>query len=216
MTTKLLAKELRLAAHPTSLIFLALSAMLLIPNYPYLVTFFYTGLGIFFTCLGGRENHDVAYSVALPVRKSQVVKARVLFVAGLELLQLLLALPFAWLRSRMPLPGNLVGMDANLAFFGLALGLLGLFNLVFFGVYYRDVRKVGKAFALSSLVVFLYISLVEAACHVLPLFRDRLDRPDPEEVGLKLIVLGLGAAAFAGLTLLAYLRGRRDFERQDL
>lgn len=94
--------------------------------------------------------------------------------------------------------------------------LLGLFNLVFFGVYYRDVRKVGKAFALSSLVVFLYISLVEAACHVLPLFRDRLDRPDPEEAGIKLLVLGLGAAAFAGLTFLAYLRGRRDFERQDL
>ena len=55
----LLRKELVLALHPTAPLFLALSAMLLIPNYPYLVAFFYTGLGVFFTCLNGRENDDV-------------------------------------------------------------------------------------------------------------------------------------------------------------
>ena len=143
---KLLSKELRLAMHPTSLIFLGLSAMILIPNYPYLVTFFYTGLGVFFTCLSGRENHDIAYSVALPVRKSDVVKARFLFVVAVELVQAAFVVPFALLRASMPLPGNLVGMDANVAFFGFAFMLLGIFNAVFFGIYYRDVRKVGKAF----------------------------------------------------------------------
>ena len=44
----LLLKEYRLAMHPTVLIFLALSAMLLIPSYPYYVVFFYTALGVFF------------------------------------------------------------------------------------------------------------------------------------------------------------------------
>ena len=46
---RLLQKEIRLAMHPTVPIFLLLSAMLLIPNYPYYVAFFYTGLGVFFT-----------------------------------------------------------------------------------------------------------------------------------------------------------------------
>ena len=41
----LLYKEWRLAMHPTALLFLPLSAMLLIPNYPYYVIFFYTSLG---------------------------------------------------------------------------------------------------------------------------------------------------------------------------
>jgi len=213
---KLLSKELRLAMHPTSLIFLGLSAMILIPNYPYLVTFFYTGLGVFFTCLSGRENHDIAYSVALPVRKSDVVKARFLFVVAIELVQAAIVVPFALIRARMPLPGNLVGMDANVAFFGFAFMLLGIFNAVFFGIYYRDVRKVGKAFGAASVWVFAFITVVEAACHVVPLFRDRLDRPDPEELGLKLAALALGALAFVALTVAAYFRARRDFERQDL
>ena len=36
----LFKKEMRLAMHPASLGFLALSALLLVPNYPYYVTFF--------------------------------------------------------------------------------------------------------------------------------------------------------------------------------
>ena len=51
---QLLQKELALTLHPTSVLFLALSALLLVPGYPYYITFFYTGLGIFFTCLNGR------------------------------------------------------------------------------------------------------------------------------------------------------------------
>ena len=47
----LVYKEFRLAAHPTNYVFLSFAFMLLIPNYPYLVSFFYTTLGIFFMCL---------------------------------------------------------------------------------------------------------------------------------------------------------------------
>lgn len=53
---ELLKKEISLVLHPTNWLFLALSALVLVPNYPYYVTFFYTGLGIFFLCLSGREN----------------------------------------------------------------------------------------------------------------------------------------------------------------
>ena len=70
---KLLKKELALAMHPTAPIFLALSVLLIIPNYPYYVTFFYTSLAIFFTCLNGRENNDVYYTLLLPVPKRSVV-----------------------------------------------------------------------------------------------------------------------------------------------
>ena len=43
----LMRKELLLAMHPASMLFLLLSAMLLIPNYPYYVICFYTCLGTF-------------------------------------------------------------------------------------------------------------------------------------------------------------------------
>lgn len=56
----LMRKELLLAMHPASVLFLLLSAMLLIPNYPYYVICFYTCLGTFFICLTGRENRDTS------------------------------------------------------------------------------------------------------------------------------------------------------------
>lgn len=213
---ELLYKEWKLALHPAVPLFLCLSALMLVPNYPYYVTFFYTGLGIFFICLNGRENEDIRYTLALPVCKRDAVRARFAFAVGLELAQLLLAVPFAILRQRLPLPGNQVGMDANVAFFGLSLAMLGLFNAVFFGAYYRNPIKVGKAFALSSTALFLYILVVETLDHVLALFRDRLDTPDPRFLSEKLIVLALGTAAYVLSTALTYRKSVKTFDKLDL
>ena len=69
MLSKLLYKEFKLALHPAAVLFLLLSSMMLIPNYPMYVLFFYNTLGIFFICLSGRENHDLAYSLSLPTRR---------------------------------------------------------------------------------------------------------------------------------------------------
>ena len=212
----MLRKELRLSLHPTAPMFLALSAMLLIPSYPYLVAFFYTGLAVFFTCLNGRENQDVFYSMLLPVAKRDIVRARLLTVSLLEAAQLLLGVPFAILRQRLIPDPNPVGMDANIALFGLAMMLLGLFNLVFFRVYYRDVRKVGMAFLGSSGAVFVFICLVETGAHVLPFMRDMLDTPDPMYLPQKLLTLLAGLMIWALLTLAACRRAERDFEKQDL
>ena len=133
----LMRKELVLAMHPASVLFLLLSAMLLIPNYPYYVICFYTCLGTFFICLTGRENRDIEFTALLPVRKTDLVRARVFTVMLMQLAQLVIAVPFAVFSSRVSAE-NLVGMDANTAFFGFALVLYGVFNLVFFRNYYRD------------------------------------------------------------------------------
>lgn len=212
----LLGKEFRLAMHPTALIFLVLSSMLIIPNYPYYVVFFYTGLAVFFTCLSGRENNDVVYTMMLPVAKRDVVKARIAFAVLIEAAQLVCSVPFAILRQMMPLPGNQVGMDANIAFFGLSLVLLGIFNLVFFSLYYKNVAKIGAAFAWASAAVSVYITAAETCDHVLPFMRDRLDTPDPRFVTEKLIMLAAGVVIFCLLTAAAYVKSARSFEKLDL
>jgi hypothetical protein len=209
-------KEFRLALHPTAIIFLALSAMLIIPNYPYYVTFFYTCLGIFFICLTGRENRDIFYMMLLPIRKCDIVRARVMMTVILQLLQMLIAVPFAILRQRMPIPGNQVGMDANIALFGLSLIMMGLFNLAFFTRYYRNPDQVGKAFVLGSTAIFLYMGVMETLTHIIPLFRDRLDTPDPQFLTEKLTVLAVGAVLYAALTFLGCRRSEKLFEKIDL
>lgn len=212
----LLFKEFKLALHPTSIIFLALSAMLLIPNYPYYVTFFYTGLGVFFTCLNGRENNDIFYTASLPVRKKDIVKARILLVVILQILQVIIAAVFALLRQALNMEENLAGMDANIAFFGFAFIMMGLFNLIFFGIYYKNVFKVGKAFLISSIVTFIYIGVAEVCAHAVPFVRDCLDTKDPLYVEYKLAVFILGIVLYIVLTLLSYKRSAKKFEMFDL
>jgi len=212
----MLYKEFKLALHPTSMIFLSLSAMMLIPNYPYYMIFFYTTLAIFFTCLSGRENHDIFYSMTLPIRKRDIVKSRFTLVIILELLQILTAIPFALIRRTFSLPGNLVGMDANVAFFGLSFLMLGLFNLVFFTKYYKDTDKVGKSFLWGTIAITLYMIIAEIGVHVVPFMKNTLDTKDPEFLLVKLWVLAAGIVFYALLTFFSYQRSVRSFEVLDL
>lgn len=212
----LLKKEFTLALHPTSWLFLGLSAMVLIPNYPYYVIFFYTGLGLFFTCLTGRENQDVLFSLLLPVSRRQVVQARMITAMLLELATLLLTGLFSLLRRALPLGENAAGMEANLALLGLSLIVLGLGHVAFFGVYYKNVQRVGVAFLWCALAEFLAIGVLEGLAHAAPLFRDRLDTPDPAFLQEKLLTLVLGLAVYGILTAIAYVRAVRNFEKQDL
>lgn len=213
---QLMKKEFSLAVHPTSWLFLGLSAMVLIPNYPYYVIFFYTGLGMFFTCMNGRENQDVLFSLLLPVSRKQVVKARFTTVVLLELMQLLLTGLFSLLRRALPLGENAAGMEANLALLGLGLIVMALGHGTFFRVYYKNVQRVGVAFLWCSAVEFVSIGLLETLAHTVPLFRDYLDTPDPAFLKEKLLVLALGMTVYGLLTFLSYRRAVRDFEQQDL
>ena len=213
---KLIRKEFALAMHPITPMMLILSAMVMIPNYPYVVIFFYVSMAIFFTCLQGRENNDVVYSLNLPVPKSDIVKARFMFAVILELLQLLLMVPFAILSQSFNKLGNQAGMDANLSLFAVGLVVYGLFNLVFFLSYYRDVTKVGTAFVKSSILLFVCAALNAAGTHAIPFIRERLDTPDPEFLAVKLASLAVGALVYVALTLIAYRSSLKNFEKQDL
>lgn len=212
----LLYKEFRLASHPAAYLFLGLAAMMLIPNYPLSVTFFYPCLGAFFICLNGRENRDIFYSMLLPVEKRSIVSARFLMISLFQTGQVLLCVPFLFLRSLYPPEGNVVGLDANLALLGFGLALMGLFNLTFFPRHYKDPSKVGIPFLLGSMVMFLGIGLTEALPHFVPLIRDRLDTPLFQFLPEKLLCLLLGAAVYVLLTALSCRISSDHFEKQDL
>lgn len=213
---QLLYKEFRLASHPAAILFLALSTMMLIPNYPLTVTFFYPCLGAFFICLNSRENRDLAYTLLLPVKKRDLVRARVLMVAALQLCQLVLCVPFFFLRDLYPPVGNVVGLDANLALLGFGLVEFGIFNLVFFSWHYRDPAKVGVPFLVGSIAVFVWVGISEASAHIVPFVRERLDTPLFEFLPEKAAALLIGAALYALLTGLAVRIAERRFEQLDV
>ena len=213
---KLLKKEFVLFTHPTSWLFLAFGAMLLIPGYPMYIIGFWATLGLFYACISARENNDLYYTLLLPVRKRDAVRARGLYFALMELLQVLVCIPVAILRHALKIGPNNAGMDVNLALFGLGLVLMGLFNLLFLPRLYKNPAAIGKPFLIVTLFVFLYILAAEVCCFTIPFFRDVLDTPDPQFLGVKLLVLVLGAAAFVLLTILGVRKAEKIFEKVDL
>jgi len=209
-------KEWKLAIHPTGYIFLLLGAMLLIPNYPYYVAFFYQTLGVFFTFMNGNTNNDVYFTTLLPVRKRDVVKARLATVIGLEMLQIIIAVPFAILRGLIPPAENLVGLDANLALFGLVFIMFGVFNVVFLPMFYRTAYKTGTPYLLATLVMTLVIVAAELVIQLTPGLKQTLDTIDPVYAPTQIIVLIAGMLIFALLNLIAYRRSANAFEKLDL
>lgn len=81
----------------------------------------------------------------LPVTKREMVRARFLLVLSVEALQVLVCVPFMLLRASYGSVKNAVGIEANAAFLGLSLVLLGLFNRIFFPMHYKNAYDLGKA-----------------------------------------------------------------------
>lgn len=216
MLLKLLKKELALCLHPTSWIMLGLCSLILIPTYPYGVSFFYMTLAIFFLTMNARENHDLTFTLTLPVAKRDLVTGRFLLCVLLELLSLLAAGLMILLHRALSSVPNTAGMDANLALLGEGLILYGVFHLLFFPAHYRDVSRIGLPFLAASAVVFLLIVLDIILCHALPLFRDVLDTPDPQHIGAKLLFVLAAALFYALATWLSLRLSQRRFQKLDI
>ncbi|MGN1194447.1 MAG: ABC-2 transporter permease [Acutalibacteraceae bacterium] len=216
MTRLLLKKEFVLSMHPTVPIMLLLGVMAIIPNYPYLVMYFYVTLSLFFTCLNARENNDTVYTLSLPVKKTDIVKSRLLFACIVELISLAVTVPFILLSAKIAPQGNAAGMDANLVLLGQGFVLFGLFNLVFFTSYYKDVSKVGVPFVKASVVSFILVAVDVCLCYAFPMVRDVLDTPGFSFLKEKAVCLALGAAVYAVLTLITFKISAKRMLIQDV
>lgn len=213
---KLLKKEFRLCLHPTAPLFLMLSTMVLIPNYPYAVCFFYMTLAVFFICLTSRENHDAAYNAVLPVSRAQIVRGRILFVCCFEVMNVVACGLMLLAKNAIGWAPNQAGLDANIAVLGEGLIVFGLFNGIFFPMWYKNINQVGVPFLVSAAAVFLYIGGASASTYIVPFVRDCLDTPDPEFWLEKLLFTGAALIFFILLTALGMRLSIRRFERFDL
>ena len=157
----LLSKEFKLCVHPALFIYLALILMLLIPNYPYLVSCFFVCNGIFFCFQQARENGDAMYTAMLPVSKAQAVKARCLFVVIIEMIDVvLMAAMCAFALVAMP-ETNGGGTDHGLSLLAFALVLFAIFNLIFLPSFYKTGYKAGSSFLKGAIGVWIWLMLIE-------------------------------------------------------
>ncbi len=211
---RLLRKEVRLASHPLSFVFIIFSFMFIIPGYPILCAPFFVTLGIFQSFQKARENGDILFTVLLPVPKKDAVKGKYLFVCSIEFCSLFVMAVCVILRGTV-LRGNDVYlsnvlMNANGFALSLALFIFALFNSVFVAGFFRTAHSLGLPFLVYAISAFLTVAAGETMHH-LP-HCGWIDGWGREQI---ILVLS-GCVLYTLMTLLSYRRSVRRFEMLDL
>ena len=213
----LLYKEFKLSFHPVSFLILLFGSLLLIPSWPYFIAFAYLFFIVFSNVfMLDRTNQDMLFTASLPIRKKDIVRARVYSVVLFELLQVIAAIPFAVINNAFYTEGNTSGINTNFAFFGFVLIMYGLFNLIFLPGFYKTAYKVGPPMILAILAAAVYIVAVNAAVLAVPFLTAGLNGLGANNLQGQLPVLFAGIALFILLTLGAYRVSAKRFETVDL
>ena len=215
----LIKKEIALCMHPTAFIFLFFAVLVFMPNYPYEVIFFFSCLSIFFCCMMTRENGDIAFSCALPVKKEHIPFAKMLVVFGLQCIILFLVGVIGAIKGAV-LPAeqyvNQAGISANLVLVGNGAILLGIFNLIFFPCYFKNPDKIGVPFVIGAIVVFFVIGIFIVLRWVTPLYSTTLNGLNSENTGAKSVALAIGIVIYAVLSAVSCKLSMKNFQRVDL
>ena len=215
----LIKKEIALCLHPTAFIFLAFAALVFVPNYPYEVIFFFSCLSVFFCCMMTRENGDIAFSCALPVKKEHIPLAKMLVVIGLQCIILLLVGIIGAIKGAV-LPAeqyvNQAGISANLTLIGNGAVLLGVFNLLFFPRYFKAPDKIGVPFVTAAIAVLLLIGMFTVLRFATTLYSITLNGLNSEHTGAKIAALGIGIAVYIILSAISCKLAMKRFQNIDV
>ena len=215
----LIKKEIALCMHPTAFIFLFLAVLVFVPNYPYEVIFFFSCLSVFFCCMMTRENGDIAFSCALPVKKEHIPLAKMLVIFGLQGIVLLLVGILGAVKGAV-LPAeqyvNQAGISANLALVGNGAVLLGVFNLIFFPRYFKSPDKIGVPFVIGAVVVFFLIGVFIVSRWATPLYSITLNGLNSQNIGAKAAALTIGIVIYIVLSAISCKLSMNRFQRIDV
>lgn len=218
MMKNLLYKEFRLSISPYAFgLPLLTGALMLIPGWLYFLVFMYFGFITVPNLLAGfKTQNDMAFSVMLPVSKRDIVKSRIISFVLLELLHIVVAAVFAIINSRIYSSWTFFFLDPNVAFFGLVLIMLALFNVILFPMYYKTGYKYGIPLILSSIVMIGYAAGVELLTIYNPTVHLYLKGAKSGNMLLQYGILGGGIAIFIITAIVAYYLSIKRFESVDI
>lgn len=223
----LIYKELKLAMHPICYVFICLFPfMILIPSYPLGIGFIYILSCYPVLFLGankGQQSNDLLYSTLLPVRKKDIVLARIFTVIFMQVAFILIMsalFPLALLinnsiiaSSENPadyaIPG--LGLNSFVLLLGIAIIGYAIADLIFFPIYYKH----GKSIVMSTLFTILgfvvYIGLFTVGLPYIP----GLGFLNSLHIGIQFAILGLALLVSFGLHVVVYHVSSKRLEKVD-
>ena len=209
----LLYKEFNLSIHPAFFLMPAFGALLLIPQWPYFIAlmyFFFISVPNIFNM--NKAQNDLGFSATLPIRRADIVKARVISIIILELLQILVTAIFAFINMKLYTTENFL-LDPNVAFIGFSFMMFGIFNIIYLPMFYKTADKIGWPLIIAFTAAFLFVTAVEGVILLVPSARI-LD--GSAHLPAQFITLGIGIATFFLLSSAANQLSIKRFEKINL
>ncbi|MCR4911619.1 MAG: ABC-2 transporter permease [Bacilli bacterium] len=224
----LLYKEFKLAMHPICYIFvIAFPLMVLIPSYPIAIGFIYVLTCYPILFLGankGQQSNDLLYSTLLPVRKKDIVMARMLTVIILQFAFIILMAclsPLAKLiqdsiassSGDKPTPG--LTIDGFVSVVAIALVGYAIADLIFFPIYYKNGKSIVMSTLLTILGFILYLSITTIAIPYIPGGDGYVNLLCNSGIGIQFAFLGGALVIYLAIHILVYIISSKNLELVD-
>lgn len=234
----LIYKEMKLSMHIVCFIFpLVFGIMALIPNYPAFVAPFYAVVCYPILFLGankGQTTNDLFYTCNLPIRKRDVVKARLISVMILQIMSLVSTAIFmpvgvifedaissaaeaADAGAQIAYLG--LGAHSFIAFFGITILGYALSDLIFIPWFYKTGKSIVAPTLVTIIFFIVYSSLFEMVLPMsIPELAVLLDVSAGGTTGLivQFAILLLGIIAYVLLRMLTLGVAAKRLEMLDL
>ena len=216
-TAKLFKKEWTLLIKPSIFIFVypLLAFTLLSPDYPYFLAFWYCLLGIPVLFSYFKGNKDLEFTSMLPIKRADIVKSKFLTILFIEMLQIIVAIPFAIISALIVNPeGNLVGLDANFTLFATQLIGFGIFNIIFAPFFFKTGYKVALPTTFAYIGYFVFSVVIELVIGLIPAMYNIFDGYG--NLGAQIGLLAFGIVFFVVTFWLSYKLSVKNFEKVNL
>ncbi|MFC5407647.1 ABC-2 transporter permease [Cohnella soli] len=214
----LVMKDLKLGVNPMFFLFpVIIGALMLVPSWLYfLVPLYFCWITIPNIFGGFRTQNDLMFTTMMPVTKKDIVKARVTAIVILELLHIVIAMIYGAITLRI-YPHLIYHFFApHLGFWGLCFVMMGLFNVVFFPMYYKTAYKYGGATTASITAAMLFAGVAQWVGIENSFVSDTFNGTGADNLALQLSILIAGIVIFMAFTLIAYRMAAKRFLKVEI
>ena len=224
----LLYKEFKLAMHPICYLFIALfPLMILIPSYPLAIGFIYVLTCYPILFLGankGQQSNDLLFSTLLPVRKKDIVLARIctviiMHLAFMAIMSALFPLSLAINKSiavesgsgtgSLVAPG--LGHSSYVLILAIAFIGFGIADLIFFPIYYKKGKSIVMSTLLTILGFVVYLGVLTIGLPFIP----GMEWLNNLHIGIQFAALGVSLIIYVLLHILVHRISSKRLEKVD-
>lgn len=221
----LLYKEFKLAMHPMCYVFITVFPLLiLIPKYPIAVGFIYVLSAYPVLFLGankGQQSNDLLFSTLLPVRKKDIVLARILTVIIMQVIFITVMTwfyPFKVLIAHyIPGPAS-AGIDVDGYVSILAFAIIGFAfaDLGFFPAYYKNGRSILLPTLFTVFGFAIYIMTVTVVIPYIPVIgQPYVDFFSTSKIWIQFIFLAVSIIFYGLIHIIVYKVSAKRLEKVD-